>query len=553
MKLVLGLSYNKIYSDSVKFFYKGGSMIMKGAGVNKMVYFSLLVVVFIFMNGFTNANAESSVTPIKFEKANVSVLQKNTVSKSEADRVNAALGVIVTFLLDDSMEENAAPIEIIDINISTTAGSNLEADVENGILGHYSELERERLVITAIRAGRKDENGNSGVVGSGLVSVYGTLTLQADGSYVYILDQEVPEDLETDEPVDYYTYTVSDGEREISAEIMISTISVNEAPVAVNDKLIVVQDSNGTIVVSLNDNDSDGGLDLSTVEVVRNPLSGRTIVDNVTGKILYIPNNGYEGEDQFSYIIKDNKGKSSNEAIVEVKVLRMGLNKVTESESRPENWYLRIVAEDITRGMQTGDTQLGQLNEDTDVALKHSLKALQPFSTGYIDVVFRDPPDIDSGDYKSSFHLYREDADEWEFIVKADEANADIILSWRGLYILTPYVDEQSRLRYREYRSLGNPLIKYMKLLDVSTGTEVPAVQNGEAQTYTFNMGGALEKVFRWVIQNSEVSILSTKSLKSQPQQEKVLKEGIKINNTTIEESSKSFKWGTPPKFEIAR
>ncbi len=526
---------------------------MKGADVNKIVYFGLFIMIFIFMNGFKSANAESSVIPIEFEKENVSVSQKEVLSKSEADRVNAALAVIVTFLLNDSMEETTDPIVIIDINISTAAGSNLEADVEHGILGHYSEVERENLFITGIRAGRIDENGNAGVVGSGLVSVYGTLTLQADGSYVYIVDQEVPEELETDDPIDYYTYTVSDGEREFSAEIMISTISVNEAPVAVDDKLIVVQDSNGTIEVSLNDNDSDGGLDLSTVEIVRNPLSGRTIVDDVTGEILYIPNNGYEGEDQFSYIIKDNKGKSSNEANVEVKVLRTSLNKVTESENRPENWYLRIVAEDITRGMQTGDTQLGQLNEETDVALKHSLKALQPFSTGYIDVVFRDPADIDSGDYKSSFHLYGEGADEWEFIVKADEANADIILSWRGLYILTPYIDEQSRLRYREYRSLDNPLIKYMKLLDVSTGTEVAAVQNGEVQTYTFNMGGMLEKVFRWVVQSNEVSILSTKSLTLQSPQEKVLQEDINLNSTTVEESSKSFKWGTPPKFEIAR
>ncbi len=327
----------------------------------------------------------------------------------------------------------------------------------------------------------------------------------------------------------------------------------NEAPQAVDDTASVNINSNVLINVAKNDNDSDGSLDLSTVEIVTAATQGKTDIDSVTGEVNYTPNTDYEGEDQFTYTIKDNEGLVSNTATVTIEVINNRPNKVGTPEIKPENWYLRIVAEDTTRDMKAGDTQLGQVTE-TDAASRHSLKSLRPFSGGYLEVVFRDPPDVANGDYKSSFHTYEDGDDVWEFIVKADEPNADIILSWRGLYVLDPYIDDQSRLRYREYRSMTNPLIKYMKLVDVSTGMEIPAVHNGEVQTYHFNMDGTEEKIFRWVVQSSEVNIVAPKRLRIQSLEAKVLRKDAKLNRAKMmKKRSVSFEWDTPPEFEVAR
>ena len=56
-------------------------------------------------------------------------------------------------------------------------------------------------------------------------------------------------------------------------------------------------------------------------------------------------------------------------------------------ETKPSNWYIRLVAEDPARKMKAGDTQLGAL-EISDAVEKHTLKALTPFGGSYLDIVF---------------------------------------------------------------------------------------------------------------------------------------------------------------------
>ncbi len=85
---------------------------------------------------------------------------------------------------------------------------------------------------------------------------------------------------------------------------------------------------------------------------------------------------------------------------------------------------------------------------------------------------FRDPDGVASGDYTVNFHSYEEGI--WKidgsFTVRTDDNTADILLTWRGLYVLTPYDDEEDRQRYNEYRSATNQLVKHMKLIDKSNG-----------------------------------------------------------------------------------
>ena len=177
------------------------------------------------------------------------------------------------------------------------------------------------------------------------------------------------------------------------------------------------------------------------------------------------------------------------------------------AESSPSNWYIRLVAEDLLRGMKSEDAQLGELEED-DAAQKHTLKALTPFGGSYLDVVFVNPEGVEAGEYKSNFHTSQQASEErWRFTVKTDDSDAQITLSWRGLYALTPYIDEANRQRYNESYSATNPLLKQMKLIDSDTSIEIPAVRDAAAQKYTFAMNGKNKRTFEWVVATDVVDI----------------------------------------------
>ena len=181
--------------------------------------------------------------------------------------------------------------------------------------------------------------------------------------------------------------------------------------------------------------------------------------------------------------------------------------KAEQVETIPANWYIRIVVEDTSHAIRSSSAQLGELDE-SDATARHTLKALAPFGSGYLDVVFRNPEGMEQGDYKSSFQSYAQDARKiWRFVVLSNDANATIRLGWRGIYVLDPYRDTEDRQRYREYRSLHNPLMYRMKLVDTKTGKEVAAAADDMVQYYLFSMDGAHERTFEWIVEPDSVAV----------------------------------------------
>lgn len=175
--------------------------------------------------------------------------------------------------------------------------------------------------------------------------------------------------------------------------------------------------------------------------------------------------------------------------------------EVILEEAIPSNWYIRLVAVDTNRNLKTNITQLGEVETSIE-ADKHTLLSGGRFSNPYLDIVFIDPESVPAGDYKTHYKVHEENIDtRWEFSVQTDDVNAEISLTWNGLYILSSYIDDRNRLQYNEYRSLSNPLIHHMKLFDMDTGVEVPIHINGEVQTYAFSMNGQNVHTFAWEIQ----------------------------------------------------
>lgn len=117
-------------------------------------------------------------------------------------------------------------------------------------------------------------------------------------------------------------------------------LTVNLAPIAVNDTANLTEDSFGIIVVTGNDSDPDGTLDLTSVTVISAPVNGSFGVDPLTGVITYTPDANYYGSDSLEYQICDSEipaACSSAWLIIDVAPVNDPPNVVVDSASTPEN------------------------------------------------------------------------------------------------------------------------------------------------------------------------------------------------------------------------
>ncbi|MCK5247034.1 tandem-95 repeat protein, partial [Candidatus Bipolaricaulota bacterium] len=121
---------------------------------------------------------------------------------------------------------------------------------------------------------------------------------------------------------DVFTYVVEDNEGATSNEATVNVdIWCNEAPVANDDYATTDENTAIEINVASNDEDSDGSLDLSSIQITSSPTFGTVSVHHTSGLVTYMPDPLSCGDDSFSYTIADDDGAISNEAHVTVAVL----------------------------------------------------------------------------------------------------------------------------------------------------------------------------------------------------------------------------------------
>ena len=140
------------------------------------------------------------------------------------------------------------------------------------------------LTITAVRLGSTEDTGSAGTVGQALTGTYGQLTLNANGSYTYVANQDAADPLDVgDIAYDYFNYTVSDGTVSDTAVITICIIGINDTPTAVNDTDSVNEDERITVRGGQDDvlND-DTDTDASSSLVVTNISHSNGNSDTVT-------------------------------------------------------------------------------------------------------------------------------------------------------------------------------------------------------------------------------------------------------------------------------
>lgn len=182
-------------------------------------------------------------------------------------------------------------------------------------------------VTVAVLANDTDPEGDPlTVVGVGPAS-HGAVVANANGTITY-----------TPAPgfqgVDTFTYAVDDGLGGVGLAtvtvIVGSGSSQNGSPTAAPDARTTLQDTAVTIVVLSNDSDPDGH-HLQFVGL-SDPAHG-TATLNPDGTILYTPNAGFYGHDQFAYTVIDGHGGTAG-AVVAITVLRANQNPVATDDSR---------------------------------------------------------------------------------------------------------------------------------------------------------------------------------------------------------------------------
>ncbi|QWG16190.1 VCBS domain-containing protein [Bradyrhizobium sediminis] len=166
-----------------------------------------------------------------------------TVTDGDGDASSASLTISV-------FGTNDAPVANADTNWAqedtTNATGNVlqtiaHAGAPSGIFSDVADTDVDIETLTVTNVSDTNENlaviaGTTSANGTVIVGQYGTLTLGADGSYSYVVDNSnaAVQGLDTGESLvdNAFTYTVTDGTTTTTATLTVTVFGTNDAPVA---------------------------------------------------------------------------------------------------------------------------------------------------------------------------------------------------------------------------------------------------------------------------------------------------------------------------------
>jgi large repetitive protein len=179
-------------------------------------------------------------------------------------------------------------------------------------------------VLTYVLA--NDGQGPSGAALSVTITsgpAHGAAEVQADGSILYSPEANWS-------GADSYGYEISDGSTTDSATVTLNVESVEEPPDAIDDAAFTRQDNSASIDVFANDGEADGD-GFALVEHSQ-PLNGTATWSDLDHMIIYLPNPGFWGTDQFTYTIGDIDGYDTALVMVTVNGVPVAQDDVAIAE-----------------------------------------------------------------------------------------------------------------------------------------------------------------------------------------------------------------------------
>lgn len=232
-------------------------------------------------------NGSFTFTPAAGFSGNVTFTYRATAGPLQSNTATVTIAVA---------PGNAAPNAVND-SYTTPEDTQLTVTAANGVLANDTDADGESL--TAALVDDVDD---------------GTLTLNANGSFIYVPDANFSGQ-------DTFTYRASDGDAQSNVgTVSITVSSGNDPPSAANDSYTTNQDTplavNAANGVLANDQDADDE-DLTAV-LVAGPSSG-TLLLNANGSFNFTPAAAFAGSVTFTYQANDGTA-ASNTATVTITV-----------------------------------------------------------------------------------------------------------------------------------------------------------------------------------------------------------------------------------------
>ncbi|MBV7409941.1 Ig-like domain-containing protein [Maritimibacter sp. DP1N21-5] len=162
-----------------------------------------------------------------------------------------------------------------------------------------ASVDEDGSVVVPVLANDSDPEGDTLTVDSFTQGSNGTVSQNPDGTLTYTPNTDF-------NGQDSFTYTVTDGNGGTdTATVTVDVGAQNDAPDAVDDTIMVDEDSSVDIPVLANDSDPEG--DTLTVGSFTQGANG-TVSQNPDGTLKYTPNADFNGQDSFSYTVTDGNG-----------------------------------------------------------------------------------------------------------------------------------------------------------------------------------------------------------------------------------------------------
>jgi ELWxxDGT repeat protein/VCBS repeat-containing protein len=238
-------------------------------------------------NGTLNLNANGSFT--YHSNAGFSGVDSFTYQANDG----VANSNLVTVTL--SVVPNTPPVANND-TYTAAANNVFSVDILSGVLNNDTDAEGTALAVSAVT---QPSNG--------------TVTLNSDGSFIYIPNAGFI-------GTDSFTYQANDGLANSAIATVTLIVTTNTPPFANNDSFLIP--SNTTLSISpvsgVLNNDTDAESNPLTASLLNTTGHG-TLTLNPNGSFTYVPNAGFTGTDSFTYRANDGIS-NSNTATVSISV-----------------------------------------------------------------------------------------------------------------------------------------------------------------------------------------------------------------------------------------
>lgn len=247
--------------------------------------------------------------------------------------------------------------EAVDVTTATTTSGNVLGG-KGASAGDHADTDpgAYALHVTQVQFGT-----TSVLAGSAIATAYGLLTLNADGTYTYVLDNANPKvnQLNVGNTLtEQVTYTVDDGHGGVAhATLTVTVNGANDTPVAIAGNF--AGNENTPIPVLLSGNDVDGAVTTVTLTKLPSPSQGVLyLADGVTAvlvgvpitadaakTLIFKPAQDFSGPVPLSFDVTDDHGATSTvltDTITVIPVDRAPVNTVPGTQTALEDTPLSI-------------------------------------------------------------------------------------------------------------------------------------------------------------------------------------------------------------------